>query len=616
MNLKNSTQTEINAMAKLIKDLQNLLLLGLQFNASDKQGGANNELATAGEELGRAAMNSYLQGFYKRLNEGGTNKEISAKTEQGLAEMRKVIFDTTYQYMKSQGKTNDAAYNLADQITNSLFAVGKGKAREKEASILTKRALQKINVEIETAQIKKRKLYKQDLSEMSNLNAALIQLNVVRDAKIQKINKQFIEDSKDVHLQYTAEQVKRNRLAKVRDQDAIDRASTYQKYVTDINKKISGMKEASGFGSLVGPEKIQALENYKAGLLELRDTFTGFEDNPALVKVLNHINNLITETDNRIKKTTTQTMQNAVTRYRAQINDLVAERDRQDKRGNDTLVEDLNKQIFGLFNLIYGIEMRLAQAKVASGEYSEAEVARIKAQLEAFRDSLDKNLQDAIGMYNEFKQGASAAFADFFNGLISGNESLSDSFRKLGQSILKSMQDVIIKRLGDQLVDSLLPKDQSKVNLLMKFFKIVAGAFAGGNPGEGTEGITYEPIRSAPTTAYSFHKGGVVGKGGKAGLYPSSLFYGASRFHNGTLAANEVPAILETGETVIPNNATVVQTAPKVTINMENSTSNEVKMETVSSKFDGEEFVIQTIIKDAQNNGPMRQFGLASQGAY
>ena len=89
------------------------------------------------------------------------------------------------------------------------------------------------------------------------------------------------------------------------------------------------------------------------------------------------------------------------------------------------------------------------------------------------------------------------------------------------------------------------------------------------------------------------------------------VFAGAPRLHSGYnlpgLRQSEFPAILEQGETVLPKNYTSENTRPNVTINMENKSSQRINMKTTGTQFDSEEYIINTIITDATNNGAMRQ---------
>lgn len=61
----------------------------------------------------------------------------------------------------------------------------------------------------------------------------------------------------------------------------------------------------------------------------------------------------------------------------------------------------------------------------------------------------------------------------------------------------------------------------------------------------------------------SYHQGGIVGTSGQTRMIPAAAYAGAPRFHSG-LRANEVPAILERGEEVIPKE----QAGKHLTINV------------------------------------------------
>jgi hypothetical protein len=55
-----------------------------------------------------------------------------------------------------------------------------------------------------------------------------------------------------------------------------------------------------------------------------------------------------------------------------------------------------------------------------------------------------------------------------------------------------------------------------------------------------------------------FHKGGVVGRGGGSTTVHPGVFAGAPRYHSGGIAGlkpDEVPAILQKGEVVLPRGA-------------------------------------------------------------
>lgn len=85
-----------------------------------------------------------------------------------------------------------------------------------------------------------------------------------------------------------------------------------------------------------------------------------------------------------------------------------------------------------------------------------------------------------------------------------------------------------------------------------------------------------------------------------------------SRYHSG----GEVPAILQTGEGVISrrgmkaldriNQGNIGNPNINVAINVENQTNRQVEMRQKSSRFDGEKYVVNVILKDLNSNGALR----------
>ena len=67
------------------------------------------------------------------------------------------------------------------------------------------------------------------------------------------------------------------------------------------------------------------------------------------------------------------------------------------------------------------------------------------------------------------------------------------------------------------------------------------------------------------------------------------------------LAADEFPAILQTGERVL-SRSEVNAGAPNVMINIENKTGQEVKQSNVGTSFNGKDYVISIVLEAARNN--------------
>lgn len=97
------------------------------------------------------------------------------------------------------------------------------------------------------------------------------------------------------------------------------------------------------------------------------------------------------------------------------------------------------------------------------------------------------------------------------------------------------------------------------------------------------------------------HLGGVVGQLPANRSVPSWVFAKAPKLHSG-LMPDEVPAILQRGETVLPKGA-----APAVTneIHLHNETGRPMKATEQRTRFDGRKYVTEIIMRDAQENGPI-----------
>lgn len=114
------------------------------------------------------------------------------------------------------------------------------------------------------------------------------------------------------------------------------------------------------------------------------------------------------------------------------------------------------------------------------------------------------------------------------------------------------------------------------------------------------------------------HKGGIAGKGsgGISKNVPMGIFAGAQRFHTGGfpgLKPNEVPIIAEKGEGVFTKDQmkalggakASAQSAPQ--INIINQTGTQVDKQQTAPRFDGEKFVVDVILKKANQPGPIRE---------
>ncbi len=116
-------------------------------------------------------------------------------------------------------------------------------------------------------------------------------------------------------------------------------------------------------------------------------------------------------------------------------------------------------------------------------------------------------------------------------------------------------------------------------------------------------------VGAGGTTAFGMHTGGIAGLDGSPRNVPSWLFNLAPRLHSG-LSSDEFPAILQKGETVIPKG---MSATPALQVNIENQTGTPVEAKDVTAKFDLEKFVVNVVLKNVAQNGPLRK--LVTQGS-
>lgn len=131
------------------------------------------------------------------------------------------------------------------------------------------------------------------------------------------------------------------------------------------------------------------------------------------------------------------------------------------------------------------------------------------------------------------KSSGQSAFGGFFRDVVGGAKSAKDAFKDMVSSFAQSMLDLIAKRLGEKLMNSLFDG---------------AGAAGGGGGGGWVQA-------AASWVGSFFHQGGVVGghTNVSRSIDPAAWTY-APRYHTGGIAGlrpDEVPAILQRGEEVL-----------------------------------------------------------------
>lgn len=243
--------------------------------------------------------------------------------------------------------------------------------------------------------------------------------------------------------------------------------------------------------------------------------------------------------------------------------------------------------------------------KQLATQYREEEAAAARESAEWRKAELD-DLREKLRYADELAQKTydASAFGGMMNGLddyaqhaLNVGENIRDavgySFQAMEDSLVSFVQTgkLSFSSLANSIIDDLV-----RIAVQSSITGPLSAAF---------KGMFSASPATAPATFF-FHDGGLVQRYHDGGLIP--------RYHFGGLAADEVPAILQTGERVLDreHNALLERFASKAaaptTLKLEliNQTSREVQVEQGQSRFDGESWVVQAVIKDFKNGGPTR----------
>jgi hypothetical protein len=127
------------------------------------------------------------------------------------------------------------------------------------------------------------------------------------------------------------------------------------------------------------------------------------------------------------------------------------------------------------------------------------------------------------------------------------------SFREAAARILEGWRD--------RLIDSVFaPIENALANLFSGggggggIWGSIIGAFTGGLGGGGSAAASSASMLAGGI----YHKGGIAGSPSSSRLLPAAVWAGAARYHTGGIAGlrpDEVPAVLQRGERVLPRGA-------------------------------------------------------------
>ena len=249
--------------------------------------------------------------------------------------------------------------------------------------------------------------------------------------------------------------------------------------------------------------------------------------------------------------------------------------------------------------------------------YGLRRAADAAAEREAAQEAADKRAaaeeaaQQALERADPFA-GAEAALER----LGSAAEDAGDRVGRAIETGFRSAEDALVRfatagRLEfASLTDSILA-DLARIAVRRAITQPLAAAlgsalgsldFGGGGgaaiPGAAEAGNVFHAV---------YHAGGAAGApGGIERLVPPAVFAGAPRLHRGGVAglrADEVPAILQRGETVLPRGAPA--TAPtEVRVEVTNRGTPQ-RVTQADGRFDGQRLVVSLVAEDIAGGGPV-----------
>ena len=172
--------------------------------------------------------------------------------------------------------------------------------------------------------------------------------------------------------------------------------------------------------------------------------------------------------------------------------------------------------------------------------------------------------REALDALNDLEQAQ--------NRLQASTSKTADVARELGMTFASAFEDAIVngKSLSD--IAKSIERDLLRIGTRTLVTEPLAGAARGlfqsaasglGDSGGGLLGSLFASI---------FHEGGIVGAGGRSRAVPAALFAGAPRYHDGGwpgLRPDEVPAILQRGERVIPRGEAQRAASPTIVMNIQ-----------------------------------------------
>lgn len=298
------------------------------------------------------------------------------------------------------------------------------------------------------------------------------------------------------------------------------------------------------------------------------------------------------------------------------------------------------------------------QARLAYAHNYAASMRQAIKQTEGPLESLAEKWQD---VNNNLQEGLSSTFSTMTDNMVDALNGATVSWKDFGKTVTEMLEKIALQwaasfalqKMGLNMTGSGTSSGSTGSGILGIASSILgaAGSLFGGSSSSANAAAqsaansdsimgnyTVGQITQESLSVPGHHLGGIVGVGEQTftRTVPASLFANAAKYHTGGISGDEVPAILKKGEGVFTEGqmeamgklasggTTVINTAntatqaapqmsesrgasaPKITMNVNNQTGAQVQSESSAPRFDGESWVIDTVIKHISQPGRMR----------
>lgn len=211
-------------------------------------------------------------------------------------------------------------------------------------------------------------------------------------------------------------------------------------------------------------------------------------------------------------------------------------------------------------------------------DYLDKKTAAIGTLGENLKVGFDQSRRD-FQTFNELTQEIGKVFPETFSDDLTGALWDFTDGTKTAKEAMKDFAESTIRWIGEMITKWLI------------WQAVQAGLSYIGGGGGGGDVTT---IRGGEGGGYGFHKGGIVGvTPAPVRIVNPNIFANARRFHGGGLAGDEVPAILQKGETVLPKGG-------GVTVNVINKSGTDLDAKQDAPRFDGGGLILDVVV-DAMN---------------